>query len=66
MMPRIPRKSDSRKPLINEPMEIKDAGFSKDGGARLKVLTHEDGTTTILVVTSQVIDAAGEPFRPKE
>jgi len=57
---------DSGNPTINEPTHITDAGFSKDGRARLKVLTREDGTKTILVVTSQLIDQAGQTLRSYE
>jgi len=42
--------------------DLKDSGYSSDGGSRLVVQTRPDGSKTLLIVTSQLIDATGRPL----
>jgi len=42
---------------------IANSGFSKDGGTRYIRQTRPDGKQTLLLVTSEIIDATGRPIR---
>jgi len=48
------------KPVVNT-RELKTAGFSSDGNSRVSVQARPDGSQTVLIVTSQLIDATGQP-----
>lgn len=39
--------------------DLADSGYSSDGGSRLVVQTRPDGSKTLLIVTSQLIDSTG-------
>lgn len=39
-----------------------DKGFSSDGGTRFVVLTNEDGSRTVILLNSTLIDATGSPI----
>ena len=50
------------KPVIQKRTELKDSGFSSDGGTRIIVQTRPDGSRAILLLTSTLIDATGLPL----
>jgi hypothetical protein len=50
------------KPVIRKQTEVKDAGFSSNGGTRFVVQTRPDGSRAIVLVTSTWIDATGRPL----
>lgn len=49
--------------VINRRTNITDSGFSQDGGTRFVRQIREDGTQTLLLVTSEEIDSTGRPVR---
>ena len=51
---------------INKRTDMTDSGFASDGGTRLVVLTRADGSRTLLLVTSTLIDATGRPVSDRE
>lgn len=51
---------------INKRTDMTDSGFASDGGARLVVQTRADGSRTLLLVTSTLIDATGRPMSDRE
>ena len=46
---------------ITERTAIHDQAFASDASTRMLVQTHPDGTRTVLLVTSTLIDATGRP-----
>jgi hypothetical protein len=50
------------KPVIRKQTEVKDAGFSSNGGTRFVVQTRPDGSRAIVLVTSTWIDTTGRPL----
>lgn len=50
------------KPVIEKQLDVKDAGFSRNGGTRFVVQTRPDGARAIVLVTSTLIDATGRPI----
>lgn len=54
------------KPIINTRANLSDLGFSNDGGTRIVTQTRPDGTKTLLLLTSQLIDATGRPIRDNQ
>ena len=50
------------KPVIEKQIDVKDAGFSRNGGTRFVVQTRPDGARAIVLVTSSWIDATGRPL----
>ena len=58
--------SDTGKPNINKRIDVKDAGFSSDNGTRFVVQTRPDGSKSIVLVTSSLIDATGRPVHGAE
>jgi hypothetical protein len=55
------------KPVIEKQIDVKDAGFSRNGGTRFVVQTRPDGARVIVLVTSSWIDATGRPLEwPQE
>ncbi len=54
------------KPVFHNDTEVSDAGFSSDHGSRLVVQTRDDGSRSVVLVTSQLIDATGRPLRDPE
>ena len=53
--------SGTGNPNINMRVDVKDAGFSSDNGTRFVVQTRPDGSKSIVLVTSSLIDATGRP-----
>jgi hypothetical protein len=46
---------------INKRTDMSDSGFTSDGGTRLVVQTRPDGSRTLLLINSIIIDATGRP-----
>lgn len=46
--------------------EARDRGYAVDGGSRLTVKTHADGSRTVFLVAPSFIDATGRPLRGGE
>lgn len=53
--------SVSGKPAFAKRIDVKDTGFSSDNGTRFVVQTRPDGSRTVVLVTSSMIDATGRP-----
>lgn len=51
---------------INKRIDMTDSGFTSDGGTRLVVQTRPDGSRSLLLVTSTIIDATGRPVHDRE
>ncbi|MES2439852.1 MAG: hypothetical protein V4584_12320 [Verrucomicrobiota bacterium] len=43
--------------------KVSSSGFSSDGGTRLSVQTRPDGSKTLILMTTEQIDATGRPIR---
>ncbi|RYD22979.1 MAG: hypothetical protein EOP88_06065 [Verrucomicrobiaceae bacterium] len=52
------------RPIINRRTDISDTGFSGDNNTRISVQTRPDGSKTLFLLTSEMIDATGRPIRP--
>lgn len=52
----------NERPTIKKRTDIKDGGFSSDNGARFIVQTREDGSRSIVFVTTQLTDPTGRPI----
>lgn len=48
---------------FNELAHINGKNYATDGGAHLMTESHPDGSTTVLLITSEKIDATGRPVR---
>ena len=46
--------------------DLTDSGYTTDGGSRIAVQTRPDGSKTLLIVTSRLIDATGRPVHGDE
>lgn len=58
---------DSKKNItIETQTDLSDTGFSNDQGTRFVIQENPDETTVIVLVTSTLIDATGEPFHGEE
>lgn len=58
---------DSKKNItIETQTDLSDTGFSNDQGTRFVIQENPDETTVIVLVTSTLIDATGEPFHGGE
>jgi len=49
------------KPAVNTRTDLKTTGFSSDGNSSVSVQNQPDGSQTVLIITSQLIDATGRP-----
>lgn len=55
--------SSTGKPVFDVRTDMSDEGFSSDGGSRFVVQTRPDGSKTVVLLKSTVIDATGRPLR---
>lgn len=57
---------ETGKPNFNKRIDVKDSGFSSDSGTRFVVQTRPDGSKSVVLVTSTMIDATGRPIHGAE
>lgn len=55
--------SKTMKPVINRRTDISDAGFSGDHNTRISIQTRPDGSKTLFLITSEMIDNTGMAIR---
>ncbi len=51
------------KPFIDKRTDVSDVGFSTDGGTRIVTQTRPDESRTLILLTSELIDATGRPIK---
>ena len=54
------------KPRFEKRTDLAESGFSSDGGTQFAIQTRPDGTKTIMLITSTLIDATGRPVHGGE
>ncbi len=57
---------ETGKPSFAKRIDVKDSGFSSDNGTRFVVQTRPDGSKSVVLVTSTMIDATGRAVRDAE
>ena len=57
---------ETGKPDFNKRIDVKDSGFSSDNGTRFVVHARPDGSKSVVLVTSTMIDATGRPIHGAE
>ncbi len=57
---------ETGKPNFIKRIDVKDTGFSADNDTRFVVQTRPDGSKSIVLVTSTMIDATGRPLHGEE
>jgi hypothetical protein len=55
--------ANSKIPIFDERVNVTNEGFSSDGSTRFSVQTRADGSQTLVLMTTQQINAAGLPIR---
>jgi hypothetical protein len=58
--------AETGKPSFIKRIDVKDSGFSTDNGTRFVVQTRPDGSKSVVLVTSTMIDATGRPLHGSE
>jgi hypothetical protein len=53
----------NEKPVIRDVAKLSDSGYSDDGSTRYSIQAHADGSKTLVLMTSKLIDATGRPIR---
>ena len=55
--------SSTGKPIFDVRTDMSDEGFTNDNGSRFVVQTRPDGSKTVVLLKSTIIDATGRPIR---